>query len=110
MPGPESASMLQRALAHWDPQTRRTAAREIGRTNRVEALPALLRLLDEVYFFERNYELKKEVLKSLESMRPAQAKGVLTRMAKRRFVIGKKNRELRYLAQRTLSLLESPPA
>lgn len=108
MPGKESASMLQRALAHWDPQTRRIAAREIGRANRVEALPALLRLLEEVYLFERNYELKKEVLRSLELMRPAQARSVLTRMARRRFVIGKKNRELRYLAQRTLSLLESP--
>ncbi|KAF0208689.1 MAG: HEAT repeat domain-containing protein [Actinomycetota bacterium] len=107
MPGKESASMLQRALAHWDPQTRRIAAREIGRANRVEALPALLRLLEEVYLFERNYELKKEVLRSLELMRPAQARSVLTRMARRRFVIGKKNRELRYLAQRTLSLLES---
>lgn len=108
VPGPESASMLRRALGHWDPQTRRIAAREIGRAGREETLPTLLRLLEEVHLFERNYELKKEVLKSLELMRPAQARGVLTRMARRRFVIGKKNRELRYLAQKTLSLLESP--
>lgn len=108
VPGSESASMLQRALAHWDPETRRSAAREIGRANRTEALPALLHLLEEMYLFERNYELKKEVLKSLEIMRPEQARAILTRMANRRFVIGKKNRELRYLAQRTLALLESP--
>ncbi len=108
VPGPESAAMLQRALAHWDPATRRVAAHEIGRAGRTEALPALLRLLEEMYLFERNYELKKEVLRSLELMRPEQARGVLTRMARRRFIIGKKNRELRYLAQRTLALLESP--
>jgi len=107
VPGPESASILQRALAHWDPQTRRIAAHEIGRADRQEALPALLHLLEEMYLFERNYELKKEVLKSLEMMRPEQARGILTRMANRRFVIGKKNRELRYLAQRTLALLEN---
>jgi len=105
VPGPESASMLQRALVHWDPETRRVAAREIGRAGRTETLPALLKLLEEMYLFERNYELKKEVLKSLEIMRPAQARSVLARMANRRFVIGKKTRELRYLAQRTLALL-----
>lgn len=107
VPGPESAAMLQHALSHWDPQTRRIAAREIGRAHVVEATPALLRILEEVNFFERNYELKKEVLKSLESLHAPQAIPLLTRLAKHRFVIGKKNRELRYLAQRTLALLEA---
>ncbi len=107
MPGPESVAMLQKALTHWDPETRRVAAHEIGRANVTEAAPALLRILDEVYFFERNYELKKEVLKSLESLGTPQAVPVLNRLAKRRFVVGKKNRELRYLAQRTLAQLES---
>ncbi len=107
VPGPESVAMLQKALAHWDPQTRRIAAHEIGRAGVAEAAPALLRILEEVYFFERNYELKKEVLKSLESLKTPQAIPLLKRLAGRRFVIGKKNRELRYLAQKTLALLEA---
>jgi HEAT repeat protein len=95
-----------KALAHWDPETRRIAAREIGRTGNTGALPALLKIMAEVSLFERNYELKKEVLKSLESLHSPQAVPVLRRLARRGFVIGKKNRELRYLAQRVLESLE----
>lgn len=105
-PSSESTQLLVKALAHWDPETRRIAAREIGRTGNTGALPALLKIMAEVSLFERNYELKKEVLKSLESLHSPQAVPVLRRLARRGFVIGKKNRELRYLAQRVLESLE----
>lgn len=105
-PSPESTQLLAKALAHWDPETRRAAAREIGRAGNTDAVPALLKVIAEVGMFERNYELKKEVLKSLETLRSPQAVPALKRMAKRGLVIGKRNRELRYLAQRVLESLE----
>jgi hypothetical protein len=71
----------------------------------VEAVPALLRIIAVVNLFERNYELKKEVLKSLESLSDPRAIPVLERLAGRSVVIGKKNRELRYLARRILEAL-----
>lgn len=104
---PESSALLQKALTHWDPQTRRIAVRDIGRANVQGAVPALLRILEEVNLFERNYELKKEVLGSIGALRPAQAVPVLRRIAGRKLVIGKKNRELRYRARQTLELLNA---
>ena len=103
LPSPESTKLLQKALTHWDPETRRRAAHEIGRLGIRDAIPALLKTLDEVRVIERNHELKKEVLKSLEILRPAEAVPVLSRMAGRRLLIGKQNRELRYLARRVLA-------
>ncbi len=105
-PSSESTQLLIKALTHWDPGTRRVAAHEIGRTGNTEALPALLKIMAEVSLFERNFELKKEVLTSLESLNSPQAVPVLRRLAHRGLVIGKKNRELRYLAQRVLESLE----
>jgi hypothetical protein len=105
-PGPESAQLLQKALGHWDPETRRVAAREIGRGRKEELVPALLKIVGEVSLLERNYELKKEVLKSLEALHSPRAIPVLKRLANRKAVIGKKNRELRYLARRVLDSLE----
>jgi len=104
-PGAESTQLLLKALAHWDPETRRIAAREIGRTGNLDAVPALIKIVAEISLFERNYELKKEVLKSLELLRSPQAVPVLKRLANRSLVIGKKNRELRYLAKRVLESL-----
>lgn len=104
--GPERSKILQKALSHWDPQTRRLAARGIGRAGVTDAVPALLRVIAEVNLFERNYELKKEVLKSLEVLGSPQAIPVLERLARRPVVIGKKNRELRYLARRVLQTLQ----
>ncbi|MRS12303.1 MAG: HEAT repeat domain-containing protein [Actinobacteria bacterium] len=105
-PGQEGTQLLIKTLGHWDPETRRIAAREIGRTGNQDAVPALLKVVADVSLFERNYELKKEVLKSLESLRSPQAVPVLKRIARRGPAIGKKNRELRYLAQRVLESLE----
>lgn len=107
LPGPESTLLLQKALSHWDPATRRLAAREIGRLGIRDAVPALLKCLEDMSLIERNHELKKEVLKSLEVLRPEQAIPILSRMARRTLVFGKQNRELRYLARRVLASIRT---
>ncbi|MBN2248300.1 MAG: HEAT repeat domain-containing protein [Coriobacteriia bacterium] len=104
--GSESLQLLEKCLAHWDPETRRIAAREIGVAKLDEAVPALLKVISVAEVNERNYELKKEVLKSLDSIGSDRALPVLKRLASRRLVIGKKNRELRYLAAKVLDSIE----
>ncbi len=103
MPGGEGRSSLASAVSHWDPETRRFVIREIGRAKAIEAVPALIRILEDINFLERNHELKKEVIKSLESLGSTDAQRVLRRWANRRFVFGRKNKELRFLAQRALA-------
>ncbi|MDZ4064058.1 MAG: HEAT repeat domain-containing protein, partial [Coriobacteriia bacterium] len=104
-PGMESRAALSKALGHWDPETRRFAIHEIGRVGAVETLPALVRILEDINVFERNHELKKEVIKSLESLGSTDALPVLRRLAGRRFLFGRKNKELRFLAQRAVENL-----
>ncbi len=105
-PGNESLQLLEKCLTHWDPETRRIAAREIGAARLETAVPALLKVISVAEVNERNYELKKEVLKSLDAIGHESALPVLRRLASRRLVIGKKNRELRYLAGRTIDSIE----
>lgn len=105
-PGTESLRLLEKCLAHWDPETRRIAAREIGAARIAEAVPALLKVISVAEVNERNYELKKEVLKSLDAIGSERAVPALRRIASRRLVLGKKNRELRYLAGRVLDSIE----
>ncbi len=102
-----AAAILERALAHWDDETRRAAVRAIGRAHVQKAVPALLRILDDTYPLDRKHELKREVIGCLETMNTPQAIPTLRRIARRRFVLGKRNRELRYRAQRALAVLES---
>jgi hypothetical protein len=104
--GPESERLLVGALTHWDPETRGVAAHEIGQARAMSAVPAMLKILQGYYLFERNYGLKKELIESLEVLGSPAAEPTLRRMAHRRFVIGRKNRELRYLARRALTGLE----
>ncbi|HEY3317780.1 MAG TPA: HEAT repeat domain-containing protein [Coriobacteriia bacterium] len=104
--GTESERLLVGALGHWDPETRRYAARAIGQARAASAVPAMLKILQGYYLFERNYGLKKELIESLEVLGSPAAVPTLRRMAGRRFVIGRKNRELRYLARRALAGLE----
>ena len=63
----------------------------------------LLRILEDINVFERNHELKKEVIKSLESLGSPEAIPVLRRWANRKFVFGRKNKELRFL-QRAMDM------
>lgn len=103
--GPEARQALAKAVGHWDPETRRHVIREIGRVQAIEATPALIRVLEDINFLERNHELRKEVIKSLESLGSSDALPVLRRWAGRKFVIGQKNKELRYLARRAIQHL-----
>lgn len=102
----ESLQLLEKCLSHWDPETRRVAAREIGSARIEGAVPALLKVISVAELNERNYELKKEVLKSLDAIGSERAIPALKRIASRRLVLGKKNRELRYLAGRVLDSIE----
>ncbi|MDY0087625.1 MAG: HEAT repeat domain-containing protein, partial [Coriobacteriia bacterium] len=105
MGGPESRSALAKALGHWDPETRRWVIREVGRIRAEEAIPALLRILGDINFFEKNHELKKEVIKCLEAIGSRDAVPVLDRWSKRRFMIGRKTKELSFLARRAVERL-----
>jgi HEAT repeat protein len=107
MGGTGAEQMLVDALAHWDPETRRVAAREIGRAGADSAVPAMLRILQGYYFFEQNYSLKKDVIGSLEALGSPAAVPALRRMAGRKFVFGRKNRELRFLARGALAGIEA---
>ena len=99
--GNEAAGVLGKALAHWDPETRRFVAREIGRARVTEALPALTRIMDEIYLFDRNqnHDLKKEIIRALESIKTQAAVTTLEKVAARRFPAGRKGRELQFLAR-----------
>lgn len=103
MPGSKSKSALAGAASHWDPETRRFAIREIARAKATEAIPALVRILLDINIFERNHELKKEVIKCLESLGSPEAQRPLKLLANRRFVFGRQNKELRYLANQALA-------
>ena len=107
LPGTEGKAALSKALSHWDPETRRFAVREIGRVRATAAVPQLVRILEDINFLERNHELKKEVIKSLESIGSPDALPVLRRWAGRPFVFGRKNKELRFLARRAVEHLSA---
>jgi len=102
LPGDKSRSALAGAASHWDPETRRFAIREIARAKVTEAIPALVRILLDINIFERNHELKKEAIKCLESLGSPEAQRPLKLLANRRFVLGRQNKELRYLANQAL--------
>ena len=103
--GPDSRRALAKALGHWDPETRRLVVREVTRVQATEALPALIRILEDINVFERSHELKKEVIKCLEAIGSRDAVPVLERWSRRRFVIGRKSKELRFLARRAVRRL-----
>jgi len=104
---PDARRALARSLGHWDPETRRWAIREVGRTHAVEALPALIRILEDINIFERNHELKKEVIKCLESLGSTDALPILKRWSRRRFILGRKSKELRFLATHAVERLSA---
>ncbi len=105
IPGDEGQAALAKALSHWDPETRRHVVSEIGRIRATVAIPALVRILEDIGLFERNHELKKEVIKSLESIGSSDALPVLRRLARRRLMFGQKNKELRFLARKAVERL-----
>jgi len=105
-PGDDSKQALAKSLGHWDPETRRFVIQEIGRVQAHQATRGLVRILEDINVFERNHELKKEAIKSLESLGSPEAIPVLRRWANRKFVLGRKNKELRFLARQATLRLE----
>jgi HEAT repeat protein len=105
-PGEDGKTALAKSLGHWDPQTRRFVIQEIGRVQAHQATRGLVRILEDINVFERNHELKKEAIKSLESLGSPEAIPVLRRWANRKFVFGRKNKELRFLARQATLRLE----
>lgn len=109
-PGPEAAQALSRAVNHWDPETQRWAIREIGRAKAVGALPVLTRALGDINVFERTHDTKKEIISALAQMESPEAVPALRRVAGRKLVFGKKNKELRFIAQRAVAHLQAQEA
>jgi HEAT repeats len=105
IPGPEAGAALARAVNHWDGETQRYAIQQIGRCRVTSALPALVRALNDIKMSGRSHDVKKEIVKAIEAMGSQEGLPVLKRVANRRLVIGRKNKELRLLARRAVSNL-----
>lgn len=103
-PGPEAEQALARAVNSWDPSTQRWAIAEIGRVHAVSTLPALIRALDDINV-GRTHDTKKQIISTLTEMGSADALPALKRVAGRRLVFGKKNKELRLIARRAVAHL-----
>ncbi len=104
-PTPESRQELGRILTHWDPETQRFAAREIGRVSALEAVPAMLRSLQDINIFRLNDGLKTEIVRSLTRVGSAEALPTLRRIS-RRPALRRASRELRSLARRAVLSIE----
>jgi hypothetical protein len=98
---PSARQALARILGHWDPETQRLAVREIGRVGAVEAVPLMVRTLEDINIFRLNYELKKEIVRSLAQLGAADSLPTLRRMA-RRPAFRRRTKELRLLAERAM--------
>ena len=103
----EARHALAKALSHWDPETQRLAVQEIGRIRAVEAVPPMLRALEDINIFRSNHELKKEIVRSLSQVGSPDALPTLRRVA-RRPALRRRTKELRMLAERSaLAILQS---
>ncbi len=98
----ESRTALSGAVAHWDPETQRFAIKEIARVGAEEAIPALVRILEDINIFDRNHELRKEIVRCLGCLDSPIARRSLERLAGKRFIFGRKGKELRFLASQAL--------
>ena len=105
-PEPDAVSALVRALGHGEPETQRFAVREIGRVRAVSAVHQLTRALEDINVFQRTYELKKEIVRALGQIGSSDAQRALKRTAERRFVWGRKTRELRTQARAALDTIQ----
>lgn len=102
----ESRTALSGAVAHWDPETQRFAIKEIARVGATEAIPALVRILEDINIFDRNHELRKAIVRCLGRLDSPIARRSLEKLASRRFILGRQGKELRFLARQ--ALVESP--
>ena len=100
-PGAEARQALAKTLNHWDPETQRLVVRQIARVRAAEAVPAMVRSLEDINFFRRNYELKKELIRSLEKVGSPDALPALRRVSQRP-AVRPRSKELRLLARRAV--------
>jgi HEAT repeat protein len=103
---PDAANALVKVLGHSEPETQRFAVREIGRVRAASAVHQLTRALEDLNVLQRTHELKKEIIRSLERIATPEAQRALKRTADRRFVWGRKTRELRSQARLALEAIE----
>ncbi len=106
----DASRALTKAVGHWDPETQRFAISEIGRVHLDEALPAVVRVLEDIKVWERNHEIKKEAIKCLEALGSSKAIPILRRMSQRRLALGRQTKELRFLARQALNRLDGGEA
>jgi len=104
-PEPDAATALVKALGHSEPETQRFAIREIGRARAAPAVHQLTRALEDINVLQRTYELKKEIIHALARIATPEAQHALKRTADRRFVWGRKTRELRSQARAALKAI-----
>jgi hypothetical protein len=71
-----------------------------------EAVPALTKVLTSNRFFDSDYELKKEALRSIEALHSQEALPAVRRISRQTVNVSKKRRELKYLAERVRASLE----
>ncbi len=101
-PEPEAVAALAKALGHSEPETQRFAVREIGRVRAAPTVHQLTRVLEDLNVLQRTHEIKKEVIRALEQIGTPEAQRALKRTADRRFIWGRKTRELRSQARAAL--------
>ncbi len=97
-PFPEAEQALIRALCHREIETQRYVVREVGRARIASAVPALVRLFDDMSVMTRGYEIRKEIISALASIDSAEARRALGRFSVR-VALGRKSRELKRLAR-----------
>jgi hypothetical protein len=95
------------SLTHPDEGTARQALAAIRRTGRRRAAPAMIAVLQLHSSGTRNHELKREIIEDVRVMGATEAIPALRKIAGRAFVFGRKARELRDAARRTVADLES---
>lgn len=103
-PAEEASAALIRAVNHWDPETQRWAILEIGRARTASAVPTLVRALDDISS-GRTHDTKKQIISALADIGSPEALPAIKRVANRRLVFGKKNKELRLIARRAVAHL-----
>jgi len=107
--GPGATTLLERALTHRDPETRRAAAREIGRARVTAAVPALVRLLERAPAFEHDLAVKTEAIDALGAIDPGAAAPVLKQLGGHRLALNAQARELRLRARRMSEHVDLAP-
>ncbi|GAB4277451.1 MAG: hypothetical protein Kow0056_08920 [Coriobacteriia bacterium] len=105
--GPASARALSKALEHSDEDTRVAAAQAIGRHRLTEALPGLLKAVENYHLVERDATFKTEVIRSIVALQAREAVPALKRVVTRGWAFGHGNKVVRDVARQAISTLET---